>query len=166
MMKKKCNSNFLVFLAWVAALSFIVSGCGPAHLNAFEKHVSIPQYSWSYDYQPSFTFHITDTSASYAIFVTVRHSSDYQFSNLWLLISSSPETAKPKVQRVELPLADQQGRWLGTGMDGIYDHRIPIQQHARFNQPGNYLFSFQQDMRINPLLHVMSVGLRIEKTTP
>ena len=33
----------------------------------------------------------------------------------------------------------------------------------RFKQPGKYSFSISQIMRDNPLLHIMSVGLRIEK---
>lgn len=164
---KAHRKYMLILLLLVAIFTLASSGCQqPARLGAFEKHISIPQYSWNYDFQPSFSFHIKDTSALYNISVTVRHSDDYAFSNLWLLISSSREGEKPKEQRVELPLADQQGRWLGSGMDGIYDHRIPIQQHARFDRPGTYIFSFQQDMRTNPLLHIMSVGLRIDKISP
>lgn len=142
----------------------IISGCGfHSQLDVYEKHVTIPGYSWNYNFHPSFSVYIKDTTATYSIFVTVRNSNEYAFSNIWLLISSGKEGEKPKTQRVELPLADKEGRWLGSGMDGIYDHRIPIQEHARFNRAGAYDFSFEQNMRTNPLPHIMSVGLRIEK---
>lgn len=145
-------------------LTIMISGCGPhTQLNVYEKHVSIPGYSWDYNFHPSFSFQIEDTAATYSISVTIRNSNDYAFSNIWLRISSGRNGEKPKTQRVELPLANKEGRWLGTGMDGIYDHRIPIQQHARFDRPGTYDFSFEQNMRTNPLPHIMSVGLRIEK---
>lgn len=135
-------------------------------LNDFEKHVAIPGYTWNYAFYPSFEVNITDTSARYNIYVTIRHTNDYPFSNLWLLITSNYSGAKPKTQRVELPLADREGRWLGSGIDNIYDQRIPIQQNARFDKPGIYHFSFEQNMRVDNLPHVMSVGLRIEKITP
>lgn len=161
---------FNLLAAYIIAAAFVIlisPGCNPSgQLGVYEKHTAIPAYSWNYDFHPSFLFYIKDTAATYNIFVTIRHSDEYAFSNLWLLISSSREGEKPKTKRVELPLADKEGRWLGTGMDGIYDHRIPIQQHARFNQEGTYLFSFEQDMRTNPLAHIMSVGLRIEKISP
>jgi gliding motility-associated lipoprotein GldH len=83
-----------------------------------------------------------------------------------LLISSNYEGVKPKTQRVELPLANKEGKWLGSGMGDIFEHRIPIQQNARFDKQGMYHFSFEQNMRLNPLPHIMSVGLRVEKAGP
>ena len=135
-------------------------------LNVYEKHVPIPDYSWNYNFHPSFDINITDTAAHYNINVTVRHTNAYPFSNLWLLITTNHANEKPKTQRVELPLADRDGRWLGSGIDDIFEHRIPIQRNARFNKKGIYHFSFEQNMRLNPLPHIMSVGLRIEKISP
>lgn len=161
------RSRPYVFLATCALMTLVLSslsGCqGAGQLNTFEKHVAIPGYKWNYDFQPSFDIVITDTAARYNIDVTLRHTEAYGFSNLWLLVTTNRSGQKPKTQRVELPLADRQGRWLGTGADDIFEHRIPIQQHARFDQAGTYHFRFEQNMRINPLPHIMSVGLRIEK---
>lgn len=160
---KPCR-RYIIHVVVSSLLVFVFSGCfQQPQLNTYEKHVSIPGYSWDYDFRPSFSFRITDTAATYNISVTVRNDNAYAFSNLWLLISSGRNGEKPKTQRVELPLADREGRWLGVGMDGIYDHRIPIQRNARFDRPGTYDFSFEQNMRTNPLLHIMSIGLRVEK---
>ena len=95
--------------------------------------------------------------------MTLRHTGEYPFSNLWVLISSAYEGDKPVTQRVELPLADRQGRWLASGMDNIFLHRIPIQRNARFDKAGTYRFTIEQNMRVNPLPDVMSVGVRVEK---
>lgn len=159
-MQKKLAFIWIMFLLAILSLP----GCLSVHqLNTYEKHVAIPDYRWYYDFHPSFEVRITDTAARYNIMVTLRHTDAYAFSNLWLRITSYYSGQRPHDRRVELPLADKQGRWLGTGMDDLFDHRIPIQQNARFDKPGVYHFSFQQDMRINPLPHMMSVGLRIEK---
>lgn len=152
----------LFILACLFAVA--AAGCsGRGQLNVYEKHVPIPSYKWDYAFHPAFEVQITDTSARYNIEVTVRHTEQYGFSNLWLLITSAYEGVKPRTRRVELPLADREGRWLGSGIDGIFAHRIPIQREARFDKAGIYRFSFAQDMRINPLPGIMSVGLRIEK---
>ena len=135
-------------------------------LQVYQKNVPIADHAWSYDFHPSFAVKITDTAARYTLFVTLRHTNKYPYRNLWLLISSAYEGEKPKPQRVELPLADQAGAWLGSGMADIFTHRIPIQQNVRFEKAGTYHFSFEQNMRIDPLPCVMSVGLRIEKVTP
>lgn len=146
--------------------SFLNSCRQSDRLNVFEKHVPIPGYRWNYSFHPSYEVEITDTAALYNIYVTIRHTNDYPFSNLWLLISSGYSGEKPKTQRVELPLADREGRWLGSGIDNIFDQRILIQQHARFNKPGTYQFSFEQNMRMDNLPHIMSIGLRVEKNIP
>lgn len=161
---RKLRASGLSMLLLTAWLTLPATGCRQVtRLNTFEKHVVIPDHSWQYDFHPSFTVHISDTAARYNITVTLRHTSAYPFSNLWLLVYAGFTGQKPVSQRVELPLADTQGRWLATGMDGIYEHRIPIQRDARFDKAGDYHFSFEQNMRINPLPDIMSVGLRIEK---
>jgi gliding motility-associated lipoprotein GldH len=142
----------------------LLAGCnGLDKLRVYEKNVSIPDYKWEYGFQPHYEVEITDTSARYNIYVTLRHTGAYRFSNIWLLVSTRRPGGAPHTRRVELPLADASGRWLGSGMDDVFEHRVPIQQNARFDTAGIYRFTFEQNMRQNPLSHVMSVGLRIEK---
>lgn len=133
-------------------------------LGTYEKNIPIPRYAWDYDFKPRFTVHISDTTATYNIYVNLRHTDAYRYSNVWMIITTQFPGNTSRSQRVELPLADMEGKWLGTGMDDIFSHRILIQENAVFNQAGDYQFSFQQNMRVNPLRHVMSVGLRIEKS--
>lgn len=164
---KKVKRIKIQVYAVLVLLLTVPYGCHKTdRLNTFEKHVAIPGYLWNYAFHPSFDVDITDTSARYNIYVTIRHTNDYPFSNLWVLITSDYSGEKPITQRVELPLADREGRWLGSGIDNIYDQRISIQQNARFNKTGLYHFSFEQNMRVDDLPHVMSVGLRIEKIAP
>lgn len=137
--------------------------CSCEKLDTFQKNKPIPDKAWTYQYHPSFEVNITDTAALYNIYVTLRHTNAYPFSNLWLMISLQGPRDSVKTNRVELPLADASGKWLGSGMDDIYDHRIPIQQNARFDTTGTYRFTFEQNMRINPLPDVLSVGLSVEK---
>ncbi|HVB03321.1 MAG TPA: gliding motility lipoprotein GldH [Chitinophagaceae bacterium] len=132
-------------------------------LRVFEQNTPIPEYAWRYRFRPSFQVAITDTLSYYTFYVTIRHTDAYPYSNIWLLITSRYPGEKDTTSRVELPLADPDGRWMGSGMDDIFSQRVLIRQHAILSKPGNYTFTFQQDMRQNPLPHVLSVGLRIEK---
>jgi gliding motility-associated lipoprotein GldH len=153
------------FLA-AAGLLLLAAACKPPKLDVYEKNLEIPGHKWSSDYKPSFEVKIQpeDTAWLYNIYVNIRHTDAYPYSNIWLLIGTQyPGDSIPKEQRVELPLADVTGKWNGSGLDDIYEHRIFIQQNATFNIPGTYKFSFEQNMRQNPLPHVMNVGLRVEK---
>src|SRR5690625_2661570 len=76
------------------------SGCiHDTQLNVYQKNIPVPGYAWDYGFHPSFQIKITDTTAYYNIYVTVRHTSDYPYSNLWLLIYSNYTGVKPKSKR-------------------------------------------------------------------
>jgi len=154
-----------LFLA-TAGLLLLAAACKPPKMDTYEKNLEVPGHEWAYDYKPSFDIQIQpeDTAYLYNICVNIRHTDAYPYSNIWVLVGTQyPGDSIAKEQRVELPLADVTGKWAGSGLDDIYEHRIFIQQNAIFNKPGTYKFTFEQNMRQNPLPHVMNVGLRIEK---
>ena len=113
--------------------------------------------------KPSFTFTIKDTLAPYNIYLVLRHTDAYSFNNIWLKITrKGPDTTY--TQQVDLRLATNTQGWLGTGMDDIWEHRIPVTQGATtFRKSGDYQFTLEQVMRQDPLLHVLNAGIRVEK---
>jgi gliding motility-associated lipoprotein GldH len=62
----------------------------------------------------------------------------------------------------ELQLANNE-KWLGSGMDDIYEHRIKLTPNPVSLKVGAYHFKIEQIMREDPLENVMNVGLRVEK---
>lgn len=159
--------KWLRHMLWVGTVMVSLHACQAVPgLGVYEKVESIPHYSWDYGFKPKFDINISDTSSSYSIYVMLRHNNGYAFSNLWVLITMVKPDGTAQTQRVELPLADTDGRWMGSGLDDIFDHKIPIQQRAHFPETGTYHFSIEQNMRINPLPDIMAVGFRIEKNKP
>jgi len=65
--------------------------------------------------------------------------------------------------RREFILANNAQGWLGSGMDDIYEHRIPFNTTPAPLKKGTYNFTLQQKMREDPLEHVLNVGIRVEK---
>lgn len=147
----------------------IVSGlvlCGTAckTIDVFEKNVSIPQQQWDRSYQPVIVFNISDTTALYNIYVTLRHTHAYNYNNIWLHVNYQLPGDTLKKQRVDIPLADNNKGWLGTGMDDIYEvRRLITPQPYRFKNSGDCTFTLEQIMRENPLKYVMNAGIRVEK---
>ena len=94
----------------------------------------------------------------------MRHTDAYQYNNIWLNIGLQPPGDSMRNQRVNLQLGDDANGWEGTGMNDIWELRKLLNgEPRRFKQPGKYSFAISQIMRDNPLLHIMSVGLRVEK---
>jgi gliding motility-associated lipoprotein GldH len=132
--------------------------------DVFEKDISIPGQKWASDFKPEITFGITDTASLYNIYLVLRHSDAYNFNNIWINATvREPGDSANKSQRYDLTLATNNKGWLGSAMDDIYEHRVLIQPQTKFKRPGDYHFTVEQVMREDPLLHVLNVGIRVEK---
>jgi gliding motility-associated lipoprotein GldH len=156
-------AKFFLSICLISCLAF--SGCMESPY--FQKTVSVPQNQWAYDYQPVFKIDINDTAALYHIYFVIRHTEAYPFSNLWMWIATKePGDTTYSKSRIEIPLAEKSGKWLGRGMGEIWEQRMPITRNDApmiFKKFGTYEIKFEQNMRINPLPEVLQVGLRVEK---
>jgi len=148
-------------IAGLFFIIFMVSGCKSNRI--YERYETVNGYQWQYHDIKTFTAKITDTSAIYNLYVDIRNSEAYPYSNLWLnLTSKSPEGIEQK-QRFNFTLADVDGKWNGDILGDVHDHRFTAASQVRFPRTGTYTFNLQQDMRIDPLPGVMDVGIRLEK---
>ena len=69
-----------------------------------------------------------------------------------------------RYQNINLQLANDAKGWEGSGMDDIFEIRKFITPGpVPFKKPGNYIFTISQIMREDPLMHIMNVGIRVEK---
>lgn len=150
------------FLILPVACCLFVSSC--KQIDLFEKNTVIPEYKWQQNFSAKGDFLITDTIAAYSIYLVLRHTDAYQYNNIWLNIGLQPPGDSMHYQKVNLQLGDDANGWEGTGMNDIWEVRKLLNgEPRRFKQPGKYSFTISQVMRDNPLLYIMSVGLRIEK---
>jgi gliding motility-associated lipoprotein GldH len=120
--------------------------------------------AWSANQQPEFVFEVKDTVSSYQVYFLIRHGDAYEFNNVWIRLNSKlPGDSVVRKDRFDIPLANQ-NKWLGSGMDDIFDHRVLLyREPVKFSKTGQYTISIGHDMRVEPLDHVFNVGLRIEK---
>jgi gliding motility-associated lipoprotein GldH len=142
---------------------FIVVCCLTAcnQIELFEKNTPIPNLKWQNNYNATGSFIITDTTSLYNVFVVLRHTDAYAYNNIWLNIGLQAPGDSMKTQKINLPLGSDAQGWKGVGMNDIWEVREKI---ARLSlKKGSYAFSIAQIMRDNPLQHIMSVGLRLEK---
>ena len=147
----------LLFLIWAA-----ISGCGPNYVF-LEKHETT-EGQWAYEDTIDFKVNISDTLAIYNLYLEVEHSTDYAFQNLYANIYTQFPDGQRLKKLVSFELANKGGIWLGQCSQNFCTLNIPIQQGAFFNEPGEYLFTLEQHMRINPILGVKSFAFRIEET--
>lgn len=98
----------------------------------------------------------------YQVYFVFRHNEKYNFNNVWINLYSQPPGDTLHKAPYELKLATNEKGWLATGLDDIYEHRIKLTEAIKLN-PGEYKLGIENIMREDPLMNVMSVGLRVEK---
>src|SRR5690606_9471133 len=109
----------------------------------------------------------TDTTVLYNMYFLIRHTEAYPYSNIWVWIyTKAPGDSTFRKTRIEIPLAEPSGRWLGRGMGEIWEQRMPITHEGDstiLHKKGTWEIKLEQNMRINPLPEILQVGLRVEK---
>ena len=153
--------NKFCVLALLSA--FALSACDKSRL--YEENKEIPNRIWKQSEPLKYEAEIKDTVGSYNVFINVRNAGGYQFSNLFLFIKTSLPKGQQAADTMECTLADNEGKWLGSGLGDIYDNQILFKRNMRFPQAGKYTFVLEQAMRIDPLPMIMDVGIRIEKAS-
>lgn len=129
-----------------------------------DTNTAITDHNWSYVNRVKFDCKIDDEKAAYNLYLNLRVTDNYKYSNLFLLIYQTSPGSKVKVNRYEVKLANRDGEWLGRGSGNLYSYQVPFRTNIKFPVKGNYHFEIEQNMRDNPLHEVSDVGLRVEKT--
>lgn len=104
------------------------------------------------------------------LFINIRNSNQYQFSNLYIISSINFPNGKKIVDTLQYEMADKNGRLLGEGISDIKHNKLSFKENIIFPFSGNYNVSISQAMRkngsidgIKELHGISDVGFRIEK---
>ena len=151
--------SHIIFLLFTFQLLLFAS-C--TQLDVFEKNTPIPDYNWKSGFAATGSFTIKDTASTYNISLVLRHNDAYKYNNIWLNIGLQYPGDSMRYRKFELQLATDASGWEGSGMNDIWEVRKPLEL-LKFKKQGNYIFNITQIMRDNPLQHVMSAGLRVQK---
>jgi gliding motility-associated lipoprotein GldH len=149
---------------WVFfSMLLVLSSCGGN--DVFYQYETVPANGWHQDTAIHFNVNITDTLSHYNVYVNVRNRGEYPHQNLWLFIEQQSPDSTLFVDSINFYLADQRGKWLGSGVGSVYEMPVLYRQNIRFPDSGNYSFSFRQGMRDSVLTGLNDLGLRIEKVS-
>lgn len=153
---KRNHSGWLIIL-----FILLITSCDPNQV--YEENKEISNYSWHKDSVVTFNVNVQDTINPHNIYVNVRNTSQYKMQNLFLFITTTSPNGSELVDTFECYLADDRGKWTGSGWGDIYDNQFLYKQNIRFPISGNYRFEYVQAMRTEKLEYISDIGLRIEK---
>jgi gliding motility-associated lipoprotein GldH len=158
------------WLVLVMSSCFFVTSCDS---NAvFDVYKSVPS-QWNKDSVASFNFKAPDTTKNYNLYVNLRNTNDYEFSNLFLIVELNYPNGKTVKDTLEYKMAAPNGELLGTGFSDIKENKLwykGFKDPFKFSEEGDYIVNIQHAMRKNGVVNGISnlegitdVGFRVEQ---
>ncbi len=146
-------SRVILFL--VAVMATVLSACDkPTAVPA--TFVTVPDSEWHYGRALEFNAAGDTLGRIDAVAVSVRHTNDYPYSNLWLELAYNSGDSLV-ADTFNLHLADEYGKWLGAGSGPVV--MLTDTVRPRRSPDIDTRFVVRHIMRIDVLPEVEQVGL-------
>lgn len=132
--------------------------------RVYEDYKNMDDAFWHMDSVQTFSFEITDPGREYNVLATFRNASSYPFYNIYFHYAMTDSLDSVVVEQLEkADLFDPvTGQPRGSGLGDMFDHSIPILENYKFPSIGTYNLKLRQQMRLDTLPFIMSVGARVE----
>ena len=112
---------------WAASVCAVaICGCSEPPLLAETRDIELS--GWESAESAVFHWDIQDTLQRHDVLLDVRHSQTYPYSNLYVFLTYRFPNGKSRVDTVECTLADERGRWRGSGFGDLVDQRFMLNQ--------------------------------------
>lgn len=131
--------------------------------RAYEHNDTIENESWNIKKVYTHEFEIADSMQWYNMYLNVRNTTDYKYSNLFLYVTTTFPHGQQAKDTLECVLADTQGKWFGKGNGKFKDCRIVFKPKFRFSQAGKYNVQITHGMREQDVTGISEIGIRLEK---
>ncbi len=146
---------------------FVLCSCD--NNRVFDEYSSLPN-KWNKDSVITFNVTPPDSINAYNVFVNLRNTGDYKYSNLFLIIDIKFPNGKVITDTLEYKMTKPNGEFLGKGFADIKENKLWYKENVVFEEEGDYVFSIRHAMRENgkvdgviDLEGIEDVGLRIER---
>lgn len=145
---------WILLVIGVAAL-----GCNTN--NLVDVNIEMPKRNWSYVNTIKAVVDVKDISKPYSVYFKLRHTTDYRYSNVFILLHIKGPHTKKETKRYEYRLARPDGQWLGSGSGNLFTYKLDLLSGYHFPEAGKYEFEIEQNMRDNPLKEISDAGLTV-----
>lgn len=145
----------------VAGLMTIMAGCG--RQTVFQDSSAIPTEGWNANHLLHFEMSLSDTVPLHELYLLVRNTTDYPYSNLYLFLDIEFPDKHWIRDTLECMLVQRDGQWTGKGFGKIRSNQFLFRDDVWFPTPGSYRFRIQHGMRDDVLLGISDIGIRLDK---
>lgn len=127
------------------------------------EYLDIPDSKFSFLDTINFQVEIDDTINNHDVFLQLRTSTDYKWSNMFVFSDIEFPNGKTRSDTFQIFITDKKGHWKGNKSGAMVNFNHYLYKNIKFPIKGKYQFKFNQAMRDTVLNDVISLGLKIIK---
>lgn len=143
-------------------LSLLTAACSSSPV--YEKSYDFDNNCWSQKVKPSFSVAIKDTSKAYNFIITLRTTTEYKFSNLWIYLNSTTPDGQHVREPYEIKITNPDGSWSGKKTGTIVEKSIYF-KNRKLPKAGKYVFVIEQGITESIIDEVIDLGLLVEEVS-
>ncbi|MBT8271545.1 MAG: gliding motility lipoprotein GldH [Flavobacteriaceae bacterium] len=154
-------------ILYLTVMSLMLASCDSEQL--YDEYRSIDG-GWDKNDVVEFKITPPDTVNPYNLFINLRNTSDYRYSNLFLIVEMNHPNGKVKKDTLEYKMTNPDGSFMGSGFTDIKENKLWYKEAEIFTESGEYIINIGQAMRENGQVNgiqvlegIIDVGLRIER---
>lgn len=140
--------------------SMLVSSCVEA--PTFEKSYAFEDEQWDQKVKPSFTLEIKDIEKEYDFVLTVRTTTDYKYSNLWIYWNTTTPDGEKAREPFEIKITNPDGSWIGKKTGTIVENSLYFKRR-KMPVKGKYVFVLEQGITSSKIDEILDVSLLVQE---
>jgi len=129
--------------------------------SVYTERREISSTTWDYSDSLIFEFSPPDTQSLYNIELTVEHSKDFDYQNLYMRLHTIFPNQDTLKQPFSIDLSDKFGQWLGDCSSTSCERSSLLQAQTRFEYLGLYTLLFEQFSRYDSLAGINALEIDI-----
>ena len=150
----------------------------------YERSYTFKNNIWAQNVKPRFVVDIKETGKEHVFVMTLRTTTDYKYSNLWVFLNTKNPKGETTREPVEIAVTNADGSWVGKKTGTIVETEVVFirskeGQFEVFDRPGNpprmlkcsladagkYTFTVEQGITQMAIDEVLDLTFLVEKPT-
>ncbi len=125
----------------VGMLVLFLASCGKQPF--YEKAYSFSGREWKQDVKPEYEVDFTTIDPLYDFTVSLRTSTDYKYSNLWIFMKTETPDGTIAREPFEIQITNPDGSWIGEKSGSIVTTNLYFSRR-KMPLKGKYTFTLEQ----------------------
>lgn len=151
----KLKSSLIIVL-----LSTMLVSCGEAPF--FEKAYSFEDREWSQDVKPEYTVDFKDINKEYDFILSLRTSTDYKYSNLWVFMKTETPDGTVAREPFEIKITNPDGSWIGEKSGSVVTTKLYFRRR-KMPVAGTYKFTLEQGITESRIDEVHDLTFQVDE---